>query len=260
MLPTVIMNDPKGIIDIHSHILPDVDDGAKNMRESVKMLLLAASQGVIGVIATPHYSRRNTIEGLDQLRNELEGRIRRFYPDFFIHLGQETYYHEELCSRLHDGKAMTMAGSRYVLVEFETSVSYKRLLQAIRKLSIAGYKPILAHMERYGCLRKAGVGELLACGCALQMNYESLEGHWFSPEVRWCRNQIKKGSIHLLGTDMHRLSHRPPRIEKAWKWLETHISPEEVKRMTYANPVHIINDERLADAGRSKYRKNRKNR
>ncbi|MGN0159538.1 MAG: CpsB/CapC family capsule biosynthesis tyrosine phosphatase [Brotaphodocola sp.] len=240
-----MMNYPKGIIDIHAHILPGVDDGAKNMRESVKMLLLAASQGIIGVIATPHYSRRSTIEGLDQLRGELERSIRRFYPDFFVYLGQETYYHEELCSRLHDGKAMTMAGSRYVLVEFETTVSYEKLFQGIRKISISGYAPILAHMERYGCLREAGVKELLACGCALQMNYESLEGHRFSPEVRWCRSQVEAGNIHLLGTDMHRLSHRPPKIEKAWKWLEEHIRPEEIERMTHSNPVCITENERL---------------
>ncbi len=239
------MNYPKKIIDVHAHILPGVDDGAKDMNESMKMLLLAASQGITGVIATPHYSRRRVIHNLDQLAEELERRIRRFFPDFFVYLGQETYYHEGLSDRLRDGTALTMAGSRYVLVEFDITVSYEKLYQGIRKLLTAGYLPILAHIERYACLRTMDTDELLSCGCVLQMNYESLDGHWLSSNVRWCRSQVKKGSIHLLGTDMHRLNHRPPEIEGAWRWLETHISPEDIERMTYQNPVRIIEKERL---------------
>ena len=215
------------------------------MKESIKMLLLAASQGVEGVIATPHYSRRRIVHNLDQLAEELERRIRRFYPDFFVCPGQETYYHDGLTERLREGAAFTMAGSRYVLVEFDPAVSYEKMFQGIRRILNSGYVPILAHMERYSCLRISGVDDLLSCGCALQMNYESLDGHWFSSEVRWCRSQVENGNIHLLGTDMHRLSHRPPQIDGAWKWLETHINPEDVKRMTYQNPVRIIEKERL---------------
>ena len=215
------------------------------MKESIKMLLLAASQGVEGVIATPHYSRRRIVHNLDQLAKELERRIRRFYPDFFVCPGQETYYHDGLTERLREGAAFTMAGSRYVLVEFDPAVSYEKMFQGIRRILNSGYVPILAHMERYLCLRISGVDDLLSCGCALQMNYESLDGHWFSSEVRWCRSQVENGNIHLLGTDMHRLSHRPPQIDGAWKWLETHINPEDVKRMTYQNPVRIIEKERL---------------
>lgn len=240
------MTYPKGIIDVHAHILPGVDDGARNMRESVKMLLLAASQGVVGVIATPHYSRRKVYHGLDQLAEELQNRIRKFYPDFFIRLGQETYYHEELTARLQNGAGYTMAGSRYVLVEFEPSISYDTLFQGIRRLSGVGYLPILAHMERYGCLRQKGADELLSCGCSLQMNYTSLTGNWLNSEVRWCRSQVEAGKIHLLGTDMHRLDRRPPELSEARKWLENHISPEEVERITCRNPVHILKKEKMS--------------
>ena len=94
------------------------------------------------------------------------------------------------------------ADSQYVLVEFMPSVSYEILFQGIRKLVSNGYTPILAHMERYGCLRKKGTSELLDIGCKLQMNYDSIQGHWFSPEVRWCREQVKSGSDPFPG-DRH---------------------------------------------------------
>lgn len=240
------MENTRKIIDIHAHILPGLDDGARDMKESVKLLMLAASQGVVGVIATPHYSRRRTMYGLDQLAQDLQHKIRRFYPDFFVKWGQETFYHNELVDRLHAGEAYTMAQSRYVLVEFDPSVPYENLFQGIRRLETAGYQPVLAHMERYACLRQKGAQELVSGGCKLQMNYSSLAGSWLSSEVRWCRKQVESGMIHLLGTDMHRVDYRPPELKEAWKWLENHISPEYLERLTYQNPVHIMNNEKMA--------------
>ncbi|MDO5406073.1 MAG: protein tyrosine phosphatase [Eubacteriales bacterium] len=240
------MNTKQQIIDVHAHVLPGVDDGARTKKESVKLLMMAASQGITGVFATPHYSRRRTLHGLEELTEELQQTIQRFYPDFRIYPGQETYYHEELTDRLKASEAHTMAGSRHVLVEFDTTVSYGTLFQGIRKLSASGYYPILAHMERYACLRTVGTEELHAVGCRMQMNYESLHGPWYSQEVRWCRKQVEDGKIHLLGTDMHRTDYRPPEIEEAWKWLESHISPEYLERICYQNPLCIINHKKIS--------------
>lgn len=239
------MSDPRKIIDVHAHILPGVDDGAKDMKEAREMLLMAISQGVTGVIATPHYSRHRNMRGLEQLTEALEGEIREYCPDFFVCLGQETYYHNDLVFRLQKQEALTMAGSSYVLVEFAETVSYNTLFQGIRRLLGVGYRPVLAHVERYGCLRRSGLEELLSIGCYLQMNYDSLCGSWLQSDVRWCRSQVKDRRIHLLATDMHRPGYRPPAITKAWKWLENHVSLEQVERMTYHNPLRIMKDEKM---------------
>lgn len=233
------------MIDIHAHVLPGVDDGSQNMEESVKLLELAASQGFVGVIATPHYSRQSFRKGMGELACELQKEIQKVIPDFQVWLGQETFYHEELTGRLNEGMALPLAGSRYVLVEFDPGVSYRKLYRGLRRIKDSGWSPILAHMERYGCLREKGVEELLSCGCKLQMNYESLAGYWYDAEVRWCRGQIKEGYIHLLGTDMHRLDYRPPETGRAMKWLEKHISPEYIEHMVYLNPLHIIKKEKF---------------
>lgn len=231
------------IIDVHAHVLPGVDDGAKDMDEAESLLLSAASQGVREIIVTPHYSRRRGTdrERLQELAARLQERISRHDPQFRIYLGQETYYHEELPERLKEGQALTMAGSRYVLMEFDPSVPYMTLSRGVRRLKEAGYVPVLAHMERYQCLREENrILETARCGCVMQMNYDSIRGHWFQPEVRWCRKQVLDGRIQLLGTDMHRMDFRPPEITDAVRWLLKNLSREHFEDITCRNARRMI--------------------
>lgn len=235
----------KEIIDIHAHVLPGVDDGARDMDEALKMLDMAATQGIMTVIATPHGSRRRAVDKLEELTDQLQQKMREKYPGFCVYPGQENFYHDELTERLHRREAYTMAYSRYVLVEFSPQVGYGQLFQGIRKLVVSGYIPILAHVERYGCLRQRGLEELREAGCCMQLNYGSLKGKMFDAEVRWCRRQVQEGKIHLLGTDMHRMDYRPPEIAGALKWLKGHISCEQFRRMTYENPRCLIDNKRM---------------
>lgn len=235
------------MIDIHAHILPGVDDGARTMEESCILVKQAADAGFRAMIATPHYSRRRGAEGYAELAEELQREVAKFDPEFKIFLGQETYYHEELVERLGEGKALTMAGSRYVLVEFDTGVSFQTLNRAIRQLLTARYVPVIAHMERYACLRdEKNLQEVYGSGCLMQMNYESLVGHWFSSEVRWCRKQVKDGHIHFLGTDMHRTDYRPPEISKAMEWLKDNIDRHARRDLTYQNALRMIKNEKIS--------------
>ena len=229
------------MIDIHAHILPGVDDGARSVEEACELVEASMAAGFTAMIATPHYSRRRGTEGYEEVFQELKDTLKREYPEFQVYLGHETYYHEGLHERLKEGNAFTLAGSRYVLVEFDNGVSYQTINRAIRHLITSGYLPILAHMERYHCLReKKYLDNLLSSGCYLQMNYESLEGHWFQSEVRRCRNLVKEGTIDFLGTDLHRVDYRPPEIGKAMEWLEKHVDADVIRRITYENAQCVI--------------------
>lgn len=240
------MGETAIFIDIHAHVLPGVDDGARTMEEACELLKKSFEQGARAVIATPHYSRRRGADGLYELAEALQNNIREILPEFHIYLGQELYYHEALVEHLKAGTALTLAGSRYALVEFEPMTPYETVFRGIRKLCQAGYIPVLAHMERYICLRtERNLVDLEGSGCIFQMNYESLDGNLFRKDVRWCRKQVMLGRIQLLGTDMHRLDFRPPETSRARKWLTSHVSSEMLERMMYCNPIHIINDEKI---------------
>ena len=158
-----------GIIDIHTHILPGIDDGSRDWDESRRMLEAAYQQGTRCIIATPHYSRRGLPPQIYELAERLSEEAGRIAPDFKTGLGQETYFHEGLVENLKQGKALTLENTRYVLVEFDPQVSYHSLYQAVRKMTMARYIPVIAHVERYFCLREGdGVEELIQCGCRLQ--------------------------------------------------------------------------------------------
>ena len=144
-----------GIIDVHTHILPGIDDGARDWDESRRMLETAYSQGIRHIVATPHYSRRGLRPEIYELSARLTEEAKKIAPDFKTGLGQETYYHEGLVENLKQGQALTLEGTRCVLVEFDPQEAYHSLYQAVRKMTMARYIPVIAHVERYFCLREA---------------------------------------------------------------------------------------------------------
>lgn len=233
------------IIDIHSHILPGIDDGARTMKETLDLLEMAYEQGIRAIIATPHCFRHRKNEDPEKLLEEVRLRIREElperFPDLELYAGHETFYHEALPEKLLSGEARSLAGSRYVLVEFDPGASAGGIVRGIRRIFDCGYQPVLAHVERYGSLReKRAFGELLGSGCLLQMNYDSLAGSGFSSEVRWCRRQVSEGNISFLATDMHRPVFRPPKIGEPLAWLKKHLGEEEIRALLYENARRIL--------------------
>jgi len=234
------------LVDIHAHILPGVDDGARTMEESLSLIKMSMEAGFGSIVVTPHYSRRHDLTEVKKGIAELNAKICEFYPEFQLYSGQEIMYHEGLIEELNKGAILTIAESRYVLIEFSNGVGLKTILLAVRRLNDAGYIPILAHVERYKCLKdKKNLEEVGRCGCLLQMNYDSISGYWFQQEVHRCRKMVKDGWIHLFGTDMHRKDFRSPRPQKALKWLSKHVSTERFEELTCKNAKNVIENKGL---------------
>lgn len=229
------------LIDVHTHILPGVDDGSANFEESRRMLEMAYEQGIRTIFATPHYRRGQNIEELKRLTGLLRQEAKKLDPEFGIFLGQELMDSEEVVEDLRQGKALTMAESRYVLIEFFPGVPYSHLCQRLRQLRLAGFIPIIAHAERYECLReKERLEEITAAGNRIQMNYRSLSGSVLEKKVRWCRRQIQDGTVHLLGTDMHNTGERAPETGESLKWLEKHCPRKQLYRLVRKNAEAIL--------------------
>lgn len=234
-------------IDMHCHVLPRLDDGSSGKEESLEMLKIAAAQGVKAVIATPHYSHNfcnETPDGIRAVCRKLEKTAQKeISPDFKIHPGQEILFSEDTINHLKNGKALTMADSRYILVEFMPSVSYSTLFRAARELVMAQYLPIFAHIERYGALTEHNrVEELIESGVYMQMNYRHIGGKWYSKTTSWCRKMLKEENIHFLGTDMHNTKTRGPETKDAFAWMQKHLDEMYLRKICYKNAEKVLDN------------------
>ena len=238
----------KGWVDIHAHILPGVDDGASDWEETGEMLHMAHEQGITHIIATPHYIPGQDTKKLGEMAEKLQEAACSVSEDMRVGLGQEVQYFEELPSFLEQGKVLTLAGSRYVLVEFLPGDGYMRLFRAVRRLVQSSYLPIIAHAERYDCLKEKGrTKELARCGAYLQMNAGSLAGGIFDRQAAWCRKEILRGNIHFIATDMHGVVIRPPELEEAVRWMTRQGGSRQdavgmAERLLRQNQEHILRD------------------
>lgn len=238
------------IIDVHSHILPSLDDGAADMKESIEMIRSSCGQGIRHVIATPHYSgqfRKTSPDKIRRMCREVQKTVNKEHGiGIKIYPGQEIMYTGNTVNLLRDRKVLTMADSSYVLVEFLSSADYTDLYRAARELKMHGYRPIIAHAERYGCLRKKGrVEELRKNGAYIQLNYSTVGGRWHKAPVRWSRRMLRKRNVDFLGTDMHNMRSRKPTTESAVRWMKSHLSGHYAWKIMYGNAEKMIANEKV---------------
>lgn len=240
-----------GYFDIHNHILPGIDDGAKNMEETLKLLTMEYEDGVRNIIFTPHYVPSSKIEKNEE-RSECIKKVfqnvitecKDKFPDMKFYLGNELYYRNDILRELNENRANTMAGSRYILTEFSVTISYEELKKAMQKYIFHGYLPILAHIERFHCLygNYQRMEELKKMGCFLQMNTENFLEGFFSANKRFCTKAVKEGYIDFLGTDSHDSVKRKPTMGPAVKYLKKKVDERLMRKILYENPQEILRE------------------
>ena len=237
-----------GICDMHCHILPKLDDGSKSMEETVRTVQEAVNQGIRTIIATPHfYPGRYETEAktvLQKVENvQLICQERNLPVRFYA--GQECFYYSGLLEQLEEGEVLTLARSLYVLVEFDPECPYLQLLQGLTELQQGGYYPVLAHFERYKCLRDIQrLYELKSRGIWLQMNFDTLLTRDFIFHRNPWRQLAADGMADFFGSDCHGMDFRPYRVQKACSWMEEHLSPGILQRTMQSNIQKILKSER----------------
>lgn len=224
-LMAIIKTVANPITDIHCHILPGVDDGAADWDMSLEMLRRSWNAGVRKLIATPHYLPwRHTITAriIPDLCRELAERAERelgISPD--IYPGQELYYHRDILEDLETGKALSLAGSRYVLVEFDEGAPWSEIRLAADQFRRGRWQMIAAHAERYSALRDPEhLRELLEVGAQLQSNADEMTRGFLNGTTRWLKKRYAAREIQYIGSDMHNLTSRPPLSGNILRWTE----------------------------------------
>lgn len=240
----------QGYFDIHSHILPGVDDGAKDMEETRGMLLTAYEEGIRIIVATPHYVAgidHSMVTQLKEIYETVAQMAASVSEEFQIVLGNELLYNLNLIDALKSGEALTIDGTRYILVEFKPATSFREIWEGINHCIFAGYIPILAHIERYSCLRKDYhlVKDLINSGAYIQLNLSSIKKNIVSSGSRFCHRLLKRKWVHFLGTDCHDLNQRVPHAQDTVNFLRIKYGEETIRRLLWDNPMTMIEDKHL---------------
>ena len=233
------------MIDIHSHILPGIDDGARTLSDSVDIVQELANQGVTDVIATPHYvtdtiytsPRGDNIRLLMGLRRALaEAGVTTN-----VFLGNEIFIDINIAELLKRKMVSTMAESEYVLVEFSLNEEYPNYADILGDLMEQGYKVILAHPERYLIAQRDYdvLENLCDMGVLIQCNLGSFIGKYGKTAEKIAARLAKENRIFAVGSDIHHI-HGDNSLLKAQKRLKKYYDKPGLERILVKNPGKII--------------------
>lgn len=239
-----------GFIDVHSHILPALDDGAGNMAKTREMLQIAYEEGIREIITTPHFfaSRKSASpEQMEKTIREVECQMEQWGFQIKLYPGNEIYYRSEVPDLLEEGQISTLAGSRYVLVEFDPMTEYSYLRDGILKLDSYGYIPILAHTERYECLwkKKEKLQRVKDHGGLIQVNASSFQGGLFDEMAKRARYLMKNELLDFVGTDAHSTGRRSPRMKETAAYLYKKLGNKKADKILVHNPRAVIENETI---------------
>jgi len=240
----------QGFVDLHNHLIYGMDDGAKSFRETTKMLLQAKNNGVAIIYATPHvvpgridFPLKRFLQRVKEANDWCEEN------DLALSVlsGCEIFYTPETIRFLNEGRIPCLGDTNCVLVEFNPDVSHNELKDAARKLQNSGYQPVIAHAERYRCLRFPGrMAELQsAYGASIQMNaHFVLSRQGFFTEI-WKKQVLSKGLIDIIASDSHDTRYRPCCLKKCFD----SISAEYGKHTALSLFRHKLAHDEAADHG-----------
>lgn len=237
------------MIDFHSHIIPNIDDGSSSLEESINLIKEAEKAGFTAVISTSHY-----IEGYyDYNQEERKKYLENLYnvenndKNVKLYLGSEIYITEDMFELIEQEKASTINNSRYILFELpmnsKTFLAKEIVYRAIEK----GYLPIIAHPERYTYVQEDinYARELSNMGALFQSNYGSIIGMYGNHAKKTIYKLLEDDLIQFLGSDVHREGQIYNKVPKILKKLEKVISKKKIEELTQINAEKVLNNENI---------------
>jgi protein-tyrosine phosphatase len=234
------------MIDVHCHILPGIDDGPSGWRKALEMGRLAAAEGFVECVATPHYHTglyQPNIATIQDRVTRLNMLFDRYGLSLLVWVGMEVALTPEVPWLLEKGKILTMKGSRYLLVEIPRFAEPETAEQILFQLIMKGISPVLAHPERHPMVqeRTSDLLDWVRNGVLIQVDAQSLTGG-FGRRGRACaRFLLEHRAAHILATDAHSRIKRPPRISQAVAVAEDVLqSSQEARAMVSSTPRRLL--------------------
>ncbi|HEX5166672.1 MAG TPA: CpsB/CapC family capsule biosynthesis tyrosine phosphatase [Thermomicrobiales bacterium] len=230
------------MIDLHTHILPGVDDGARDDAEALAMLAAAANDGITTVVATPHAHHAGAERVLDGV-DRLNAAARDAGTDITILPGHEARISAELATRHRDGALLTLNGTRWLLLECVLFDDWPLHLieRSVDRLLAAGLRPVLAHAERYTFVQRHPdvLASLIGRGIPIQVNAGSLFLRPDDIERVTAETLLRTRTAHVIASDAHNARYRPPALRAAYE-RAAEIAGEEYAGWMRAVPQRVI--------------------
>lgn len=234
------------MIDLHSHILPELDDGSQSLEESLAMARMAVQSGVTVMVATPHCmdDRAQQVYAAWRLLREA---LRDTEVPLKLYLGMEIFGTPDTVRLLRSGRLFPLNGTQYPLIEFSFRSTGEEETQILRQILQAGYRPLVAHPERYGYVQENPelVNLWTKMGCLLQVNRGSLLGRFGSGAQRMAVELVDRGFVTAVATDAHSPRIRTPWMKDIQALLSQEFSPQLAHALLVRNPQRILKNEPL---------------
>ena len=238
------------MVDIHTHVIPNIDDGSRSFEESYIMLEQASEAGFTDVISTSHYleghyeaddKERNTwIQSMNKVLKENNVKLK-------LHIGSEIYISQNLIKLIKQKKASTLANSKYVLFELPMNNNIKYLNEMIFEIKALGMIPVIAHPERYSYVQEDPnmLINLIQQGALFQANYGSIIERYGKQAQKTVKKLLKANMIHFFGTDSHKKNGIYSKMNEIMIELGKILDKEKIEELTTINPNHILKNEEI---------------
>lgn len=238
------------MIDIHSHILPGLDDGAESLDIAIAMAEIAVADGVTHIVCTPHITPgvyHNTADGIAQHVAWLQGELDLRGIPLRLAAGADIHISPTLVADLDAGIAPTLAGSRAILFEPPHHVLPPRMDQAVARLIAAGYVPVITHPERLSWIesRYDVVMALSDMGAPLQLTAGSITGAFGKRPQYWAERILDEGRADIVASDAHNARARSPRLSQARDRVAARLGEAEAENLVLWRPAALLNGESL---------------
>lgn len=234
-----------GFIDMHSHILPNMDDGSHGDEESLEMLRIACDEGTDLIYATPHNMPGKGTPSPEKVYAAVE-RLQGLADDAGIPIqilpGTEYYFREEVMELFEHDRAIPFGDSEYVLVEFDPMADRNYIHNSLREIRSTNYIPVLAHIERYikAMEDMKFVDGLRKLGVLIQVNAASVTGDNGWKAKQDCKKMLKEHLVDFIGTDAHTNGRRAPRIAKCADILYRKYGSEYADELLFGNAEYYF--------------------
>lgn len=235
------------MIDLHCHMLPGIDDGAPDMAEALAMARVAVADGITVTACTPHIYPglyENDATGIRAAIAALRIALQAEGIDLELVEGADTHLAPDMLQRLRAGDIPTLAGSRYFLFEPPHHIAPPRLEESVFALLTAGYVPIVTHPERLTWIdgHYAMFARMVRSGAWMQVTAGSITGRFGGRPRYWAERLLEDRLVHIVATDAHRASKRPPLLAEARDAVARRLGEGEALNQVRVRPQGVLHN------------------